>query len=99
MRTAAAAGVGYTALSKASGRSVLDLAAEATRAAAADAGLPLSEAALVVSFSVLNDSVSSEAVAAARALARLRFVMDFQQGGQSPSFMMHRATMAVPQGY
>ena len=59
MRTAAAAGVGYTALSKASGRSVLDLAAEATRAAAEDAGLPLSEVDGVVSFSVLNDSVSS----------------------------------------
>ena len=84
MRTAAAAGVGYTALSKASGRSVLDLAAEATRAAAEDAGLPLSEVDGVVSFSVLNDSVSSEAVATTLALPQLRFVMDFQQGGQSP---------------
>ena len=99
MRTAAAAGVGYTALSKASGRSVLDLAAEATRAAAEDAGLPLSEVDGVVSFSVLNDSVSSEAVATTLALPQLRFVMDFQQGGQSPSFMIQQAAMAVAQGY
>ena len=99
MRTAAAAGVGYTALSKASGRSVLDLATEATRAAAEDAGLPLSEVDGVVSFSVLNDSVSSEAVATTLALPRLRFVMDFQQGGQSPSFMIQQAAMAVAQGY
>ena len=99
MRTAAVAGVGYTALSKASGRSVLDLAAEATRAAAADAGLPVGEVDGVVSFSVLNDSVSSEAVATTLALPQLRFVMDFQQGGQSPSFMVQQAAMAVAQGY
>lgn len=99
MRTAAAAGVGYTTLSKASGRSVLDLATEATRSAAADAGLPLSEVDGVVSFSVLNDSVSSESVATTLALPQLRFVMDFQQGGQSPSFMIQQAAMAVAQGY
>jgi acetyl-CoA acetyltransferase len=99
MRTAAVAGVGYTTLSKASGRSVLDLAAEATRAAAADAGLPVQEVDGVVSFSVLNDSVSSEAVATTLALPQLRFVMDFQQGGQSPSFMVQQAAMAVAQGY
>lgn len=99
MTRAAAAGVGYTALSKASGRTVLDLATEASRVAADDAGVPLQEIDGIVTFSVLNDSVSSEAVATTLALPELRFVMDFQQGGQSPCFMMQQAAMAVTQGY
>jgi acetyl-CoA acetyltransferase len=99
MRTAAIAGVGYTEMTKASGRTVLDLASEAARGAAQDAGLPFGEIDGVVSFSVLNDSVSSEAVATSLALPGLRFVMDFQQGGQSPCFMVQQAAMAVAQGY
>jgi acetyl-CoA acetyltransferase len=99
MRKAAIAGVGYTELSKRSGRSVLDLASEATRAAAADAALPLSEIDGVVSFSVLNDSAPSAAVATTLGLPGLRFVMDFEQGGQAPCFMVQLAAMAVCQGY
>jgi acetyl-CoA acetyltransferase len=99
MVQAAAVGVGYTAFTKASGRTVLDLASEAARGAAQDAGVPLDEIDGVVSFSVLNDSVSSEAVATTLALPELRYVMDFQQGGQSPCFMMQQAAMAVTQGY
>jgi acetyl-CoA acetyltransferase len=99
MRTAAVVGVGYTELSKASGRTVLDLATEAGRRAAEDAGVPLSDIDGVVSFSVLGDSVSSEAVATSLAMPGLRFVMDFQQGGQSPCFMVQQAAMAVAQGY
>ena len=99
MRTAAAVGVGYTELSKSSGRTVLDLATEAGRKAADDAGVPLSDIDGVVSFSVLGDSVSSEAVATSLAVPGLRFVMDFQQGGQSPCFMIQQAAMAVAQGY
>jgi acetyl-CoA acetyltransferase len=99
MRTAAVVGVGYTELSKASGRTVLDLATEATRRSAEDAGVPLSDIDGVVSFSVLDDSASSEAVATTLALPGLRFVMDFHQGGQSPCFMVQQAAMAVAQGY
>jgi acetyl-CoA acetyltransferase len=99
MRQAAVAGVGYTELSKKSGRSVLSLATEAARGAADDAGLPLAEVDGVVSFSILNDSVPSEAVATTLALPGLRYVMDFQQGGQSPCFMVQQAAMAVAQGY
>jgi acetyl-CoA acetyltransferase len=99
MRQAAIAGVGYTAFSKKSGRSVLSLATEAARAAADDAGLPRPEVDGVVSFSILNDSVPSEAVATTLALPGLRYVMDFQQGGQSPCFMVQQAAMAVAQGY
>jgi acetyl-CoA acetyltransferase len=99
LTTAAIAGVGYTALTKSSGRTVLDQATEAARAAADDAGLPVQEIDGVVTFSVLNDSVSSEAVATTLALPRLRFPMDFQQGGQSPCFMVQQAAMAIEQGY
>ncbi|MCU4183886.1 hypothetical protein K6U06_05900 [Acidiferrimicrobium sp. IK] len=96
---AAAVGVGYTKLTKASGRTVLDLATEAARSSAQDAGVPLAEIDGVVSFSVLDDSVSSEAVATTLALPELRYVMDFHQGGQSPCFMIQQAAMAVTQGY
>src|SRR5690606_27070881 len=71
----------------------------AARAAADDAGLPLSDVDGVVSFSVLGDSVPSEAVATTLALPELRYVMDFQQGGQSPCFMVQNAAMAVAHGY
>lgn len=99
MTRAAAVGVGYTAFSKASGRTILDLATEASRNSAQDAGVPLAEIDGVVSFSVLDDSVSSEAVATTLALPELRYVMDFHQGGQSPCFMIQQAAMAVTQGY
>lgn len=99
MTQAAIAGVGYTTLSKSSGRSVLDQATEAARSAAEDAGLPIEEIDGVVTYSVLNDSVSSESVATTLALPRLRFPMDFQQGGQSPCFMVQQAAMAIEQGY
>jgi len=98
-RRTAIAGVGYTALTRDSKRSVLDLALEACNTAAADAGMPLGEVDGVASFMVLNDSVSSEAVATGLALPELRYVMDFQQGGQSPCYVVHLASMAVALGY
>ncbi|MCU4185932.1 hypothetical protein K6U06_16295 [Acidiferrimicrobium sp. IK] len=98
-RATAIAGVGYTKLSKRSGRSVLDLATEACRAAIEDAGLGLSDVDGVGSFMVLGDSVSSEAVATALALRQSRYVMDFQQGGQSPAWVVANAAMAVSLGY
>ena len=55
MTDVAIAGVGYTSFTRKSGRSVLDLAAEACRNAAADAGLALREIDGVGSFSVFND--------------------------------------------
>lgn len=99
MREAAIAGVGYTELSKNSGRSVLDLAAEASLAALADAGLQTTAVDGVGSFMVLNDSVSCEALATALAVPELRWVLDFQQGGQSPSHVVGQAAMAIAQGY
>ncbi len=98
-RAAAIAGTGFTALSKKSGRSVLDLAVEACRRAVDDAGLALSDVDGVGSFMVLGDSVPSEAVATALALPGIRYVMDFQQGGQSPAWVVANAAMAVSLGY
>ena len=48
---------------------------------------------------VLGDSVPSEAVATALALPGIRYAMDFQQGGQSPAWVVANAAMAVSQGY
>ncbi len=99
MRKTAIAGVGYTKFSKNSGRSVLDLAAEACRNAASDAGLPLKEVDGVASFMVLNDSVSCGALASAVALPKIRWTMEFQHGGQSPCHVVGLASMAVACGY
>lgn len=98
-RTSAIVGVGYTELTKSSGRSVLDLAAQACRNAIGDSGLVLGDIDGVGSFMVLGDSVPSEAVATALALPQTRYVMDFQQGGQSPAWVVANAAMAVSQGY
>jgi acetyl-CoA acetyltransferase len=98
-RATAIASVGYTELSKNSGRSVLDLVTEACLGAIEDAGLGLTEVDGVASFMVLGDSVSSEAVATALALPPTRYVMDFQQGGQSPCWVVGNAAMAVSLGY
>lgn len=98
MRKAAIAGVGYTPLSKNSGRSVLDLAAEAARNAANDAGIALNEVDGIGSFMVLNDSVSCGALATALALPKLRWIMEFQHGGQSPCHVVGLAAQAVASG-
>lgn len=98
-RQAAIVGVGYSPLTKSSGRTVLDQAAEAGRNALEDSGLTGADLDGIASFSVLNDSVSCEAVATALAVPQLRYALDFQQGGQSPSFVVGQAAMAVETGY
>jgi acetyl-CoA acetyltransferase len=99
MRQAAIAGVGFTTLTRASGRSVLDLAADASLAAVNDAGLPIREVDGIGSFMVLNDSVSCGAVGTALGVPELRWVMEFQHGGQSPCHVVGLAAMAVACGY
>ena len=75
---AAVVGVGYTELSRCSGRSVLDLAQEACRSAIDDAGLRTSDVDGVASFMLMHDSVPCQAVASALALPRTRFALDLQ---------------------
>ena len=94
----AIAGVGYTEFSRDSGRSVLSLAAEACRRAIEDAGLHRSDIDGVVSFSVLNDSVPSQAVATVMGLPELTYALDMNLGGQAPCFMVMQAAMAVESG-
>jgi acetyl-CoA acetyltransferase len=98
MTTAAIAGVGYTALSRKSGRSVLSLAREAGQAALDDAGLDVSEVDGLASFMVMHDSVPCQAVATSLNLPELRFVIDADLGGQAPCYLVMLAAMAVESG-
>jgi acetyl-CoA acetyltransferase len=96
--TAAIAGLGYSELSRDSGRSVLALADEACRAAIADAGVALEDVDGVVSFSLNHDSVPCVAVATSLALPGLRFALDVDLGGQAPCHLVGLAAMAVDTG-
>jgi acetyl-CoA acetyltransferase len=94
----AIAGVGYTAFTRDSGRTVLDLAAEACRTALADAGLPASNVDGVASFAFLGDSVPSHAVATALALPKVSWILDMNMGGQAPCLLATNAAMAIHSG-
>jgi acetyl-CoA acetyltransferase len=94
----AIASAGRTALSRRSGRSVLDLAVEACRAALDDAGVDAAAVDGVVTYSMYNDSVPAESVGAALGAGDLTYVMDFAQGGQSACFMVMHAAMAIDAG-
>ena len=96
--TASIVGAGMTELTTRSGRSVLSLAAEATRTALREAGLKASDVDGFVSYSIYDDSVLSEAVATAIGAGDLRYVMDFAQGGQSACHMVAHAAMAIAAG-
>lgn len=95
---AAVTGVGYTELSKRSGRSVLDLATEACRNAIADAGLTTNDVDGVASFMVMHDSVPTQAVATTLGLPTLRYAVDLDLGGQAPCHLVTQAAAAVTTG-
>ncbi len=94
----AIASAAMTALTQASGRSVLALAAEACNGALAAAGLDPREVDGVSAFSMYDDSVPSEAVAGALGIHDLSYCMDFNQGGQSACFLVMNAAMAIAAG-
>jgi acetyl-CoA acetyltransferase len=98
MTTAAVVGVGYTPFSRASGRSVLSLAAEAVAAAVGDAGLRLEDVDGIGSFMVTDDSVPCVAVSSALGFGPLRTVLDLQLGGQAPCHLVWQAAQAVARG-
>jgi acetyl-CoA acetyltransferase len=52
----------------------------------------------VASFSLLNDSVPSQAVATSLALPTLRYSLDMNLGGQAPCYLVMHAAMAVASG-
>jgi acetyl-CoA acetyltransferase len=96
--SAAVAGVGYSAFSRESGRTVLALAREACLATVDDAGLAATDVDGIVSFSLNHDSVPCQAVATALALPGLRFAADLDLGGQAPCHLVGLAAMAVETG-
>lgn len=91
-------GVGYTALSKRSGRSVLALATEACRNAVVDAGLELRDVDGIASFRFMEDSVPTQAVATTLGLDPANYLLDSALGGQAPCYLVMHAAMAVDAG-
>lgn len=96
--TAAVAGVGYTPFVKESGRSVLEQAVEAAKAAISDAGLETEAVDGVGSFMLFDDSVPCSAVATALGLPALRWNLDLQHGGTAPCYLIGLAGEAVTSG-
>jgi 17-hydroxy-3-oxo-4-pregnene-20-carboxyl-CoA lyase len=93
---AAVAGIGATEFSKDSGRSELRLAAEATRAALADAGLGPDEVDGLVTFSM--DSTAEIALARELGLPELRFFSHIGYGGGAACATVLQAALAVAAG-
>jgi acetyl-CoA acetyltransferase len=94
----AIAGVGFSPISRKSGRSVLSLALEAARNAIDDAGLSPADVAGVGTFAWQGDSVPAQAVATGLALDGSTYLLDLSMGGQAPSFLVMHAAMAISTG-
>ena len=93
---AAIVGIGATEFSKDSGRSELQLAAEAVRAALADAGLAASDVDGLVTFSM--DANAEIAVARELGVPELRFFSRIPYGGGAACATVGQAAMAVATG-
>jgi acetyl-CoA acetyltransferase len=93
---AAIAGIGATEFSKDSGRSELQLAAEATAAALADAGLSRSDVDGLVTF--VMDGNAEIAVARELGLGDLRFFSQVGYGGGAACATVQQAALAVAAG-
>jgi 17-hydroxy-3-oxo-4-pregnene-20-carboxyl-CoA lyase len=93
---AAIAGIGATEFSKDSGRSELQLAAEATAAALADAGLSPSDVDGLVTF--VMDSNAEIAVARELGLGDLSFFSQVGYGGGAACATVQQAALAVAAG-
>jgi acetyl-CoA acetyltransferase len=94
----AIAGVGYTEFSAKSELSLLDLASEACANALADAGMDRGDVDGVGSFSVMHDSVPSQAVATTLGLGETRVLFDLDLGGQAPCYLVSIAANAIASG-
>ena len=94
--TAAIAGIGATEFSKDSGRSELRLAAEATLAALADAGLDPSDVDGLVTFTM--DSTAEIALARELGLGDLRFFSHVGYGGGAACGCVLQAALDVTAG-
>ena len=95
-RETAIVGIGATEFSKASGRSELQLAAEAVRAAVADAGLRPEDVDGLVTFTM--DTNSEIAVARTAGLGDLTFFSRIHYGGGAACATVQQAALAVAAG-
>jgi acetyl-CoA acetyltransferase len=93
---ASIAGIGATEFSKASGRSELQLSAEATLAALADAGLTPADVDGLTTFTM--DSSAEIALARELAMGDLRFFSRINYGGGAGCATVQQAAMAVATG-
>ena len=93
---AAVVGIGATEFSKESGRSELQLSAEAVKAALADAGLARSDVDGLVTFTM--DTSSEIAVARELGIPELRFFSRVNYGGGAACGTVLHAAMAVATG-
>jgi len=93
---AAIVGIGATEFSKESGRSELQLSAEAARAALADAGLTPAEVDGLVTFTM--DTSSEIALARELGIPELRFFSRVNYGGGAACGTVMHAAMAVATG-
>jgi acetyl-CoA acetyltransferase len=93
---AAIVGIGATEFSKESGRSELQLSAEATRAALADAGLTPADVDGLVTFTM--DTSSEIALARELGIPELRFFSRVNYGGGAACGTVMHAAMAVATG-
>ena len=93
----AIAGIGQTTFTKASGRTVLDLASEACLKAVQDSGLDLSEIDGIISFN-FNDSVPAIAVASSLGIPHAMHAVDYAAGGNGANLIVLAATAAIEAG-
>ncbi len=94
---AAIVGVGYTAFSRESGRTVLELALEAVTKALADAGLERTAVDGLLSYH-MGDSVPVTTVARTLGLPRLAWHNDIAGGGSQGASILGDAAMVVAAG-
>jgi acetyl-CoA acetyltransferase len=93
----AISGIGATDFTRASGRTTEQLAVDACKKAAADAGMPLSEVDGVVTF-FLGDSATSAVVATSLGLPQLNHYADLSTGGSAACGVVLQAAMAIATG-
>ena len=90
----AIAGIGWTAYTRNSGKSVEALAVEAAKKAIHDAGLDVGDIDGVVTYG-LGDTVPTNVVATDLGLKRLRHYADYNAGGNMACGVILHAAMAV----
>ncbi|MFF0818218.1 nonspecific lipid-transfer protein [Rhodococcus sp. NPDC003318] len=90
-------GIGRTEYTRNSGRTTLAMAAEASRLALADAGLPASRVRGIIDFQ-FADSTGPLEVARALGISELPWYVDMSAGGQAVATMVRTASAAVESG-